>query len=455
MKFAFRAALSLCLLAWTAPAFAQSTVRPAPRVVTSCGTPPYTYRAGNNEPALQDVNGNACTAASVSASIAGFNPTAGATATLSASGTSADAALPAGTDIVVTSPSTNTVPVFIRLQAGAGTAVTTDMPIVPGAAVGFHVLTATHISGITAGTAATLQIQGGSGLATGYGGGGSGGGGGAVTMASGAVASGAYASGSIASGALAAGSGTDGWDATQGTKSDAPCASGSTTPCSTEARLAHIENLAAAAIPAGGNIIGKVGIDQTTPGTTNAVSATNFPSSVSTGTGAQGASSPRVTVATDSATVAGSASLPTGSNVVGKVGIDQTTPGTTNAVQLIPGTTGGLTWTTIEPAASDNHTNLKNGAGQIYEITAFNNSATINYLRLYNAGTGFNGCNSATNLVAVFHIPANTSDAGFLYKSDVGIPFSTGISYCVVSAYGQATTTNATASAIDINIGSK
>lgn len=61
------------------------------------------------------------------------------------------------------------------------------------------------------------------------------------------------------------------------------------------------------ALPAGTNIIGKVGIDQTTPGTTNAVAATNFPAAVSTGTGAQGASSPRVTVATDGATVAGSA----------------------------------------------------------------------------------------------------------------------------------------------------
>lgn len=86
------------------------------------------------------------------------------------------------------------------------------------------------------------------------------------------------------------------------------------------------------AVAAGTNLIGKVGIDQTTPGTTNAVSATNFPSTVSTGTGAQGASSPRVTVATDSATVAGSASIPAGSNLIGKTGIDQTTPGTTNAV---------------------------------------------------------------------------------------------------------------------------
>ncbi len=60
-------------------------------------------------------------------------------------------------------------------------------------------------------------------------------------------------------------------------------------------------------LTAGTAIAGKVGIDQTTPGTTNAVSATNFPTTVSVNTGATGASSPRVTVAGDTATIAGSA----------------------------------------------------------------------------------------------------------------------------------------------------
>jgi hypothetical protein len=58
----------------------------------------------------------------------------------------------------------------------------------------------------------------------------------------------------------------------------------------------------AAAIAAGTNIIGKVGIDQTTPGTTNGVQV--------------------------------NAALPAGTNLMGKVGIDQTTPGTTNGVQV-------------------------------------------------------------------------------------------------------------------------
>lgn len=55
------------------------------------------------------------------------------------------------------------------------------------------------------------------------------------------------------------------------------------------------------ALPAGSAIIGKVGIDQTTPGTTNGVQV--------------------------------NAELPAGTQIVGQVGIDQTTDGTTNKVR--------------------------------------------------------------------------------------------------------------------------
>ncbi len=117
-----------------------------------------------------------------------------------------------------------------------------------------------------------------------------------------------------------------------------------------------------------------------------------------------------------------------------------------------PGTSGGLSSFVLEPAASDNHANIKNGAGQVYGIQAFNNSATVNYIRLYNAATGFNGCNSATNLVWEGNIPASTSGAGFVAPIPDGLAFSTGISICVTGAYGQTSTTNATASAISINV---
>jgi hypothetical protein len=52
-------------------------------------------------------------------------------------------------------------------------------------------------------------------------------------------------------------------------------------------------------LSAGSAIIGKVGIDQTTPGTTNAVHTTNFPTTVDTNSGNKSASTPRVVVATD------------------------------------------------------------------------------------------------------------------------------------------------------------
>lgn len=108
--------------------------------------------------------------------------------------------------------------------------------------------------------------------------------------------------------------------------------------------------------PAGTNLVGKVGIDQTTLGTTNNVSV-----SASTGAGTSAlvkddtAFGDAVTTGIQSSssrlyngtsydrwrgdTTAGAwvqlkAALPAGTNLLGKVSIDQTTPGTTNLVAL-------------------------------------------------------------------------------------------------------------------------
>jgi hypothetical protein len=101
---------------------------------------------------------------------------------------------------------------------------------------------------------------------------------------------------------------------------------------------------AQAATPAGSNLIGKVTLDQTTPGTTESVT-------VATGQGA-GATIGTTADALVSAGAAGSISaklrratqgledlkslivLAAGSAIIGKFGIDQTTPGTTNGVQV-------------------------------------------------------------------------------------------------------------------------
>lgn len=115
---------------------------------------------------------------------------------------------------------------------------------------------------------------------------------------------------------------------------------------------------------AGSAIIGKVGIDQTTPGTTNLVALAANQSvnnaqvngvTVSTGNGVSGTGVQRVAIASDNTAFPVNATLSAettkvigtvniaasqtvglvaGSAIVGKVGIDQTTPGTTNLVAL-------------------------------------------------------------------------------------------------------------------------
>jgi hypothetical protein len=280
--------------------------------------------------------------------------------------------LPAGTVVVASNVGT-TNNAYCKLGASA---TTSDQLIAPNSWFGFTVGSNTQLTCITSTSTTTVNMVGGAGLPTGAGGGG-GSGGGAVTLASGAVASGAYSSGSIASGAFASGSigsgavasgaiasgavasgavsagalatgaAVDGWDITQGTKSDAACASGATTPCSVEARLAHIETLAAAAIPClagtafntnaaittgnvgatncdvNGGLYVNLGTQLGTAGTANAkvlsvqgiASMTPISANIAqvngvtvlTGTGATGTGAQRVTVATDQATNAGAA----------------------------------------------------------------------------------------------------------------------------------------------------
>lgn len=144
-----------------------------------------------------------------------------------------------------------------------------------------------------------------------------------------------------------------------------------------------------------------------------------------------------------------------------RTAFSNTTIAVTNAGTFIaqsqptPVTSGGLTNYFVQPAASDNHVVIKAGAGQVYKVSVTNNSATINYLRLYNATTGFNGCNSATNIVYQMAIPASTSGAGYSDSWDLGLAFATGISICVTSGYATTDTTNATASAMSVNVGYK
>lgn len=121
-------------------------------------------------------------------------------------------------------------------------------------------------------------------------------------------------------------------------------------------------------------------------------------------------------------------------------------------VQPVPGTANGLTAYVVEPGASDNHVVIKAGAGTVYHVFATTKHTAAQYMRLYNATTGFNGCNSATNLQWEGIIPAASTGAGLVEDIGMGLSFATGISICVTGAYGNTDTTNATASVTTVNV---
>jgi hypothetical protein len=296
----------------------------------------------------------------------------------------------------------------------------------------------------------------------------SGGGGGAVTMASGAVASGAYSSGALASGSVAAGAivdlGTGGSPAantvnarlaTLNTTLNSPMQNSggsvtanagtnlNTSALDLEATQSafktanHTDTIAitaalgspfqaggsigntafgiTGAVPAGTNLIGKVGIDQTTPGTTNGVQI--------------------------------NAALPAGTNLIGKTGIDQTTPGSTNGVSLVPTASGGASHFSEIVANNTTSVAIDASPGQLYGISAFNNSATIAYVKLYNAAQGSTTCGSGTP-VERFMIPAS---GGFVKEIVQGDAFPTAITVCVTTGIADADTGAPAASTYIVN----
>jgi hypothetical protein len=108
------------------------------------------------------------------------------------------------------------------------------------------------------------------------------------------------------------------------------------------------------------------------------------------------------------------------------------------------------------PLASDNHAVIKNGAGMLYTVDATNIGSGYQNLRLYDAGTGFNGCNSATNLLWGTLVPgASGTGAGIVKETLYGRAFSNGLAICYTGAYGDTDTTNAVVSTSVLNIGYK
>lgn len=166
------------------------------------------------------------------------------------------------------------------------------------------------------------------------------------------------------------------------------------------------------------------------------------------------ASAVPVSLATAPALVASSA-------IIGNVRIDQTTPGTTNGVQIaaaIPAGTNIIgaafqgvsatqaTGTTarLASAASTNATSVKGSAGNLYRVTAANTNAAARYLKFYNKASAPT-VGTDVPLFTLF-LPAG---GGFSEEFDIPVAFSTGIAYAMTT--GVADTDTAAVSLNDVH----
>jgi hypothetical protein len=175
-----------------------------------------------------------------------------------------------------------------------------------------------------------------------------------------------------------------------------------------------------------------------------------------TGHGVSGAGVQRVELPTDGtgvvglnagANTIGNVGLVAGSALVGKVGIDQTTPGTTNAVQAIAGSTGGTS--VFSKIVANNTTSfaVDASAGTLYAISAFSiSNTTPAFVKTFNTAQGSVTCGTTTPVDRMV-IPANqTQGAGFIWSVPVGVAYGTAITACVTGGIADADTTAPAAS---------
>lgn len=116
-----------------------------------------------------------------------------------------------------------------------------------------------------------------------------------------------------------------------------------------------------------------------------------------------------------------------------------------------PRTSGGYDKFHLVGANSDNATNIKASAGQVYAISAFNIDTTPVYLKFHNTATT---PTAGTGVTESYLIPSQgtANGAGLVFSLPAGIPFSTGIGITLVTGITDASTTAIAASKVVVNI---
>lgn len=131
-------------------------------------------------------------------------------------------------------------------------------------------------------------------------------------------------------------------------------------------------------------------------------------------------------------------------SVTGTVAISQTTPGTTNGVNIAPSSGSAVAITPVVSASAESSHVLKSSAGNLYSVYAVNLTATSGFLQVFNA-TSAPTDGAVTPIECIQLPPLATSSIN--YGSAPPARFSTGIVAVVSSATTCFTKTTGTITA--------
>jgi hypothetical protein len=118
-----------------------------------------------------------------------------------------------------------------------------------------------------------------------------------------------------------------------------------------------------------------------------------------------------------------------------------------STVQLVPGTSGGVTMSHLISAGSTNATSLKASAGQLYGASIYNNAGYPVYLKFYNKASS---PTVGTDTI-VFEVPVQAGTEREVH-SDEGLAFGTGIAYALTKGIADADTTAVLASDASVDL---
>jgi hypothetical protein len=120
-------------------------------------------------------------------------------------------------------------------------------------------------------------------------------------------------------------------------------------------------------------------------------------------------------------------------------------------VQSLPATSGGLSRSRTLIPNNTTAVVVKASAGQVYKIRATNNSATIAYIKLYDATSATAGVGTPVDTIMIPAATAGGAGIADLY-GDIGVPHTTGITFIVTTGIADNDTTAPSASAYVVTV---